>query len=62
MGTDPKVVLVIAAISLMLIGAKTVAHGVVVGAKKTGHVIVRIVKHPVHSAKNGAIHEPAPKQ
>jgi hypothetical protein len=32
-----------------------------VAAVKTEHAIVRVVKHPLHSVKNGAIHEPQPK-
>lgn len=55
---DPKVVLVLAALGLLVIGAKTVAVGVKTAAVKTSHAIVRVVKHPIHSIKNGAIHEP----
>lgn len=59
--TDPKVALIVAALTLMAIGAKTVAHGATIAAKKTAHVAVRMFKHPVHSVKNGAIHETATK-
>jgi hypothetical protein len=58
MGTETKAVLAGAALAVMLIGGKTVVSGVKVGAVKTSHAVVRIFRHPVHSAKNGAIHEP----
>lgn len=58
MGTDPRIVLILVGVSLVAVGAKTVVHGVKVGTVKTAHTVVRVFKHPVHSIKNGAIHEP----
>lgn len=58
---DARTMLILAALGIVVVGAKAVGHGVKVGAVKTEHAIVRVFRHPVHSLKNGAIHEPPPK-
>lgn len=64
---NPQTILVVAAATLMVIGGATVGKGVYKGGKaafytapkaavtKVFHVGKHIVRHPVDSAKNGAI-------
>lgn len=67
MDLNPQTILVVAAATLMVIGGATVGKGVGVAGKavfyrapkaaitKVYHVGRHIVKHPVDSAKDGAI-------
>lgn len=56
---DAKTLVILAGLGLLLVGAKTVGHGVKVGAVKTehgiSHVVHHVFRHPVHAVKEGAI-------
>jgi hypothetical protein len=54
--TNKQVILLAAALTVMGFGAKPVATGIKVVAVKTAHVVGHMVRHPIDSAKHGAIH------
>jgi hypothetical protein len=52
---DARVMVVLALVGILAVGAVKVVHGVKVVGAKAGHGIVHIIKHPVATAKDGAI-------